>query len=118
MTKEEIIEYCLSYPGTFLDYPFGDEWAVIRHLTNKKTFAHIYNRNSSLYVNLKCEPERSDFYRNAFIEVKPGYHMNKEHWNTLTLDGELPEDAVHEMVKHSFDLTKPKVKVKKSSKQG
>lgn len=68
---------------------------------------------ATLCVNLKCDPDLSEFLRNAFEEVKPGYHMSKEHWNTIILDGNLPEDDLHDMVKHSFDLTKPKHKVKK-----
>lgn len=113
MTKDEIIDYCLSYPNSYEDHPFGEGWTVIRHNGNKKIFALIYNRDEHLCVNLKCEPERADFLRGLFKEVKPGYHMNKEHWNTLILDGELPEHAIHDMVKYSFELTKPKSKKRK-----
>ncbi|WP_204517846.1 MmcQ/YjbR family DNA-binding protein [Brevibacillus fulvus] len=110
MTKDDIIKYCLSFPGAYEDYPFGDGWIAIRHQGNKKMFALIFNYNQHLCVNLKCEPHRADFLRGLFGEVKPGYHMNKEHWNTVILDGELPEHEIHDMVKHSFELTKPKSK--------
>lgn len=108
MTKDEIIGYCLSYPGTYEDYPFGEEWTVMRHQGNKKSFALIYHHNGHLCVNLKCDPDRAHFLRLAFKEVKPAYHMNKEHWNTVILDGELADDDLHDMVRHSFELTKPK----------
>lgn len=113
MKLEEIVEYCLSYPASYEDHPFGEGWTAIRHKGNEKTFSLIFEKDGHLCVNLKCDPDRSDFFRYTFKEVKPGYHMNKEHWNTIILDGNLPEDIIHDMVKHSFDLTKPKSKVKK-----
>ncbi|WP_336774767.1 MmcQ/YjbR family DNA-binding protein [Paenibacillus sp. MMO-58] len=109
----EFVEYCLSYPGSYEDQPFGEGWTVIRHKENKKLFALIYIRNEHLCVNLKSDPERSDFLRQAFKEVNPGYHMNKEHWNTVILDEGLPEDDLHDMVRHSFELTRPKRKKSK-----
>lgn len=113
MKLEEIVEYCLSYPDSYEDHPFGEGWTAIRHKGNKKIFALIFEKDDHLCVNLKCDPDRSDFLRNAFKEVTPGYHMSKEHWNTIILDGDLSEDDLHDMVIHSFDLTKPKHKVKK-----
>lgn len=115
MTMEEIIEHCLSYPSTYEDHPFGEGWTAIRHNGNKKLFALIYNRDGHLCVNLKCDPDRAGFLRSAFKEVKPGYHMNKDHWNTVILDGELPDDVVEDMVRHSFELTRPKLPKKKSN---
>ncbi|MNP56701.1 hypothetical protein D3C76_1514490 [compost metagenome] len=114
MTKDEIIDYCLSYSSSYEDHPFGEGWSAIRHNGNKKIFALIFNHAEHLCVNLKCEPERADFLRGLFEEVKPGYHMNKEHWNTLILDGKLPEHEIHDMVKFSFELTKPKSKKKEA----
>lgn len=114
MTKNEIIDYCLTYPSTYQDSPFDPTSTVIRHNTNKKIFALIFNRGENLCINLKCDPERSDFYRSAYAEITPGYHMNKEHWNTVILDGELSEDVIKELVKHSFDLTRPKIKANKT----
>ncbi|USG66125.1 MmcQ/YjbR family DNA-binding protein [Brevibacillus ruminantium] len=110
MTKDEIMDHCLSYPMSYEDHPFGEGWVAMRHQGNKKIFALIFHHDNHLCVNLKCEPNRADFLRGLFEEVKPGYHMNKEHWNTLILDGNLPEQEIHDMVKHSFELTKPKSK--------
>ncbi|WP_400163519.1 MmcQ/YjbR family DNA-binding protein [Brevibacillus sp. TJ4] len=110
MTKGEFIEYCLSYPGSYEDHPFGEGWVAIRHNGNKKIFALIFHLDGRLCVNLKCDPQRADFLRGLFPDVKPGYHMNKEHWNTLILDGNLPEHEICDMVGHSYALTKPKNK--------
>lgn len=110
MTKEEILDYCLNYPGVYEDHPFDGNWTVIRHLANKKIFAAIYCRDGRFCMNLKCEPGRADFLRSIFEDVKPGYHMNKTHWNTIILDGSLQNDEIYDMVRHSFELTKPKIK--------
>lgn len=108
MTKRELIEYCLTYPGAYEDYPFDEEWAVIRHSGSKKSFALIYERNGHPCANLKCEPMRADFLRSVFDQVQPAYHMNKVHWNTVILDGGLPEQELFDMVAHSFELTMPR----------
>ncbi|MEG7336032.1 MmcQ/YjbR family DNA-binding protein [Bacillus sp. 0102A] len=108
MNHEEMINYFLSYPDTYKDYPFGEGRTVMRHNGNKKWFALIFHLDGHLCVNLKCEPERANFLRSIFKEVKPGYHMNKDHWNTVILDGNLSQEALDDMVQHSFELTKPK----------
>lgn len=108
MTKEELIEHCLTYPGVYEDYPFDEKWTVMSHRGNKKSFALIFDHHGHPCVNLKCEPSRADFLRGIFKEVKQGYHMNKVHWNTVVLDGELPVEELYDMVQHSFQLTKPK----------
>lgn len=109
MTKRELIEYCLTYPAAFEDYPFDGEWAVMRHGGNKRGFAFIYERGGRLCVNLKCEPMRADLLRGAFADVTPAYHMNKEHWNTVALGGDVPEAELLEMIAHSYDLIRPRV---------
>ena len=110
MNKKEIINYCLTYPDAYEDHPFDETWTVIRHKGNKKIFAMVYNHSGHLCINLKCEPSRADFLRSIFKEVKPGYHMNKLHWNTVILDGNMQDEDLFEMVHHSFQLTKPKMK--------
>lgn len=116
MTRGELIELCLGWPGSYEDYPFDDftnpagsgtSWTVMRHRGNKKSFALIFERDG-LCVNLKCEPMRADFLRAAFPDaVTPAYHMNKTHWNTVRPDLLSPEDLT-DMIEHSYDLTKPK----------
>lgn len=110
MTKRELIDYCLTYPTAYEDYPFDDTSAVMRHKGNGKMFALIGERNGAVYINLKCEPMRADFLRSVFRSVTPGWHMNKVHWNTVTMGGDVGGDELYEMIQHSFDLTKPKVR--------
>ena len=82
----------------------------MRHSGNTKSFAYIYKRNGNLCVNLKCDPNESDILRRIYKDVMPAYHMNKEHWNTIIIGGDVPDDALYEMIQHSYDLIKPKQK--------
>jgi predicted DNA-binding protein (MmcQ/YjbR family) len=110
MTKLELIDYCLTYPAAFEDYPFDETAAVMKHSGNKKMFALIAHMDGRLYISLKCEPMKADFLRSAFRDVIPGYHFNKTHWNTVYVDGDVPWDEVCEMIQHSYDLVKPKMR--------
>jgi len=110
MTKQELIDYCLTYPGTYEDYPFDETTTLIRHSANKKMFALIDHLHGKLHVTMKCEPLRADFLRSVFTSVIPGYHMNKEHWNTVYVDGDVSIEELQGMIQHSYDLTKPKVR--------
>ena len=113
MTRQEIIEFCLTFAGAYEDYPFDDindpgAWTAMRHRTNKKTFAFIVVRNGQLIANLKCDPAEADFLRQIYESVTPGYHMNKTHWNTVVIGGDVPEDELKRMIESSYDLIKPK----------
>jgi predicted DNA-binding protein (MmcQ/YjbR family) len=117
MNRKDLIEYCLTLPLAYEDYPFNDindesMWTVMRHKSNKKSFALIYERNGDLCVNLKCDPTEAEFIRQAYTDVTPAYHMNKTHWNTVTLGGDVPEDELLQMINKSYDLIKPKVRKK------
>lgn len=108
-TKKDLIGYCLTYQEVYEDYPFHDPvWAVIRHRGNKKVFAWIYERDDKVCINVKCDPEWVDFWRNAFPGVLPGFHLNKRYWNTIVLDGTVPEAEIKRMIGESYDLTAPK----------
>ncbi len=114
MTRQELIDFCLTFPAAYEDYPFDDitdagAWTVMRHKTNKKSFALIYERGGKLCVNLKSEPLEADFLRQMFEAVTPAYHMNKTHWNTVTLGGDVAGDELERMIKCSYDLIKPKM---------
>lgn len=113
MNKRELIDYCLTFPDAFEDYPFDENWTVMRHGSNKKGFAFIYERDGKLCVNLKCDPMKADFLRQVYHDVTAGFHMNKEHWSTVTIGGDVPERELFEMIRHSHDLTKPKVRRRK-----
>ncbi|MDR2712907.1 MAG: MmcQ/YjbR family DNA-binding protein [Clostridiales bacterium] len=122
MTCQELIDFCLTFPAAYEDYPFdemtGDgAWAVMRHRTNKKSFAFIYERNGKLCINLKCEPVETDFLRQLFSDVTPAYHMNKVHWNTVALGGDVPDDELCRMIGSSYDLIKPKVRRKTNKRE-
>ena len=76
MTKQKLINYCLTLPLAYEDYPFDDvadekAWSVMRHQTNKKTFALIYKRNDKLCINVKCDPVEADFLRQVYTNVTP-----------------------------------------------
>lgn len=108
MERTEWIAYCLTLPGSYEDYPFGEGWTVMRHRENQKSFALIYERNGILWGNLKADPMEADFLRSTFSGVQPAYHMNKAHWNSVALDGSVPEEEIRRMIRRSFDLTAPR----------
>ena len=117
MTRQEIIDFCLTLPGAVEEYPFDDvidesAWTAMRHRANKKCFAFITVHNGRLIANLKCDPMEADFLRQAFVDVTPGYHMNKVHWNTVTIGGDVPDAELKSMIERSYDLIKPKVRRK------
>jgi predicted DNA-binding protein (MmcQ/YjbR family) len=123
MTRQDIIDYCLTFPAAYEDYPFDDisdpgKWTVMRHGINKKSFALIYERGGKLCINLKCDPLEADFLRQMFDDVTPAYHMNKTHWNTVIIgagspcDSDVPEDEIKRMIENSYHLIKPKIKKK------
>ena len=79
---------------------------MIRHRANKKVFAWIYEKDGRIWINVKCDPQWRDFFRSAFPSVVPGYHLNKEHWNSIILDGTVPEKEIRKMIGESYELTK------------
>jgi len=104
-TREEALEYGLSFPGTYPDAPFHDtNWQLVRYKGNKKAFLWTYERNGHINLNVKADPDKAFFWRDIYESVIPGYHQNKEHWNTIILDGSIPDDAVKEMIAESYDL--------------
>lgn len=107
--RQEIVAYCLTYPDVYEDAPFHDpNWIVIRHKENRKVFAWIYEKDGYIWVNVKVDPEWREVRREAYASVLPGYHMNKEHWSSIILDGTVPKNEICRMIGESYDLTKPK----------
>ena len=78
----------------------------MRHRENKKTFACIYEPQNHIWINVKCDPEWREFWRSAFEAIVPAYHMNKEHWNSIILDGTIPMTDIERMISESYELTK------------
>lgn len=110
MKRKEVINFCMKKAEVYEDYPFSNpNWTLMRHKKNKKTFAWIYEREENLWVNVKCDPEWRDFWRNTYASVVPGYHQNKEHWSSIILDGTIPDHDIKKMIGESYELTKPRV---------
>ncbi len=101
MNVEEVRNYCLSLKGAEESLPFGDETLVVK--VGGKIFALI-NLDGPPSVNLKCDPVKALEFRESYPSVNPGYHMNKRHWNTVMLDGSLPDILLRYMISHSYDL--------------
>ena len=102
MTRDELIDLCLGYPGAAEDYPFGDGVAVFR--VAGKMFALVPLAAEPACVNLKCDPAWALELRAAHTSVRPGYHQDKRHWNTVDLDGTVGDDEIREMLDHSYQL--------------
>ena len=111
LTKRELIDYCLTFLDAYEDYPFNEDsaspeaWAALRHKGNRKAFAFVYERKGLLRINLKCDPMFADLLRSTYPGVVPAYHMNKEHWNTVTPEQGIPEQELYEWIRQSYDLT-------------
>ena len=108
MKREEIIQYCLSLPNTYEDYPFPEDnvSVTMKHIKNNKWFALIMKVNDKLYLNVKTNPDYSDILRSAYSYIIPAYHMNKEHWNTIIVDENVDKELVEELIDQSYELTK------------
>ena len=102
MTGDEVREVCASKPGAVETYPFGPNTAVYK--VGGKMFALVPRDARPASVSLKCDPDWSEVLRTAYAAVVPGYHLNKKHWNTLVLDGSVPDDEVEELIGHSYEL--------------
>lgn len=104
-TRQEALAYGLSFPNTYQDAPFHDDnWQVVRIKGTKKIFLWTYEKDGCLNLNVKTDPEWRDFWRQSYDAVIPGYHQNKEHWNTIILDGSIPTQEIKRMIAESYDL--------------
>ncbi len=99
------MEYGLSFPDTYQEAPFHDpNWQLVRVKGSRKAFLWIYERNGYINLNVKVNPEWRDFWRRAYPSVTAAYHHNKEHWNTIILDGTVPDAEIRRMIAESYDL--------------
>ncbi|MGP0586995.1 MmcQ/YjbR family DNA-binding protein [Paenibacillus timonensis] len=101
---KKLVDYCLSKKGAVQEYPFGPETLVMK--VGGKMFAllPVTSDDEAASISLKCDPMIAANLREQHASVKPGYHLNKKHWNTVTVDGSLPLDDVRAMIDHSYDL--------------
>ena len=105
ITREEAIDYGLAFPDTYMEMPFKDtNWQLIRVKESKKAFLWVYEREGNINLNVKVSPEWRDFWRKTFKSVIAGWHQNKEHWNTIILDGSIPEKDIKTMIAESYDI--------------
>lgn len=104
-TRQEVLAYCMTFQGAYQDAPFHDDnWQLARYRGNRKAFAWTYERDGRIWVNVKVDPQWRDFWRETYEAVIPGWHQNKEHWNTVILDGSVPEEEIKRMIAESYDL--------------
>ena len=104
-TREEALNFGLSFPNTYQSAPFHDEnWQLVRVKASKKVFLWTYERNGFINLNVKVNDEWRDFWRDAFESVIPGWHQNKENWNTIILDGSIPDKDIKRMITESYEI--------------
>ncbi|MDZ7744411.1 MAG: MmcQ/YjbR family DNA-binding protein [Candidatus Saccharibacteria bacterium] len=116
MDHKTVEEYLLSMPNTKLDYPFGEEVAVYKVFVPSggadvdvaqgewKMFALVAEGKDPVRLSLKCDPQLAKLLREKYETVLEGYHLNKKHWNTIILSGQLPWEEIQGFIRHSYDL--------------
>lgn len=105
MTREDLLKYGLSFEDTYQDAPFHDQnWQLVRYKGNDKAFLWTYERNGFLNINVKVDPIWKDLWRQTYKSVLPGYHLNKDHWNTIIIDGSVLDEEIKRMIAESYDL--------------
>jgi predicted DNA-binding protein (MmcQ/YjbR family) len=102
MDATELRQWCLQHAGAIEDFPFGPETSVFK--VAGKMFALSALDRAPLEVSVKCEPELAAQLRHSYPAIRPGYHLNKRHWNTITLDGSLPDQLLGDLIEDSYDL--------------
>ncbi|HZM64251.1 MAG TPA: MmcQ/YjbR family DNA-binding protein [Candidatus Saccharimonadales bacterium] len=102
MTHKEVEDYLLSMPNARLDYPFGEGVAVYK--VGDKMFALVAEKSEPVNLSLKCDPLLAETLREKYESVMPGYHLNKKHWNTILLTGQLSWPEVQDLIRHSYQL--------------
>jgi predicted DNA-binding protein (MmcQ/YjbR family) len=102
MDHKTVEEYVLSMQNAVLEYPFGEDVAVYK--VNGHLFALIAEGKNPVRISLKCDPQLSKILRDKYDEVMEGYHLNKKHWNTIVLSGQLSWEEVQALIRHSYDL--------------
>lgn len=101
MNIEEVREFCMAFPNTTESVPFGPNTIVFK--VTGKIFV-LLNIENNFSINLKCNPEEAILLREKYTSVLPGYHMNKNHWNTILLNGLIPENLLKEWIEKSYRL--------------
>jgi predicted DNA-binding protein (MmcQ/YjbR family) len=100
--RDWVIAECLAKPGSAEDYPFGDGVAVFK--VAGRMFAMVPLGPPPASVSLKCDPDLAAGLRARYAAITPGYHLSKRHWNTVVLDGSVPDQELAELIDHSYEL--------------
>lgn len=107
-THKELEAFLLSFPSTWLDYPFGEGTSVYKvgdkAANDGKMFAIIADGTKPVRLSLKCDPQLALVLREKYETVQPGYHLNKTHWNTIICSGQMPDDELFDLIRHSYRL--------------
>jgi predicted DNA-binding protein (MmcQ/YjbR family) len=106
VTSDELREWCLSMPGAIEDFPFAPGVSVFK--VAGKMFALSSLAADPLTISVKCDPILAESLRNSYASIVPGYHLNKRHWLTVSLNEDAGDDMVRDLVQDSYDLVKPK----------
>jgi predicted DNA-binding protein (MmcQ/YjbR family) len=106
MNIEEFRSYCISKKGVHEDFPFGNDTIVMKVLGKMFSLANL---DGPFSINLKCDPEKAVELRERYPSVRPGYHMDKKHWNTVDMDGSVPVKLLKEWIDCSYDLVVAKL---------
>src|SRR2546428_5539270 len=117
MDLADFREYCLTKPGATEGTPFGETVLVFK--VGGKMFALVSLDQVPARMNLKCDPDLALELRDRYEQVRPGYHMNKKHWNTVDIEGGIPDAELRKMIDHSYDLvvnTLPKSTAKRGAR--
>jgi predicted DNA-binding protein (MmcQ/YjbR family) len=107
MTPDELRQCCLQKQGAVEEFPFGDQVSVFK--VAGKMFALSDLDGLPLEVSLKCDPDLAEALRSQHTAIRAGYHLNKRHWNTVTLDGSIDDDEIQDMIQDSYDLVATKL---------
>lgn len=102
ISHKSVEKYLLAMPDARLDYPFGEEVAVYK--VKDKMFGLVAEKSDPVRISLKCDPLLAETLRKKYETVMPGYHLNKKHWNTIVLTGQLNWEEIQDLIRHSYDL--------------
>jgi predicted DNA-binding protein (MmcQ/YjbR family) len=106
MHIEAFYDFCTSLPGTSEDFPFDENTLVFKVMGKMYALIDVEKFES---INLKCDPIRALELRTGYEEIKPGYHMNKKHWNTVSTNGNLSDEFIYDLIKHSYEIVVAKL---------
>jgi predicted DNA-binding protein (MmcQ/YjbR family) len=107
MTLKKLKPFLLNYLGSIEEYPWGPSPMVIK--VGGKIFAIVGLESNPVTISLKCDPEDAIIQRCLYLVIQPGYHLNKEHWNTVTLDKSIPDEVVYQLIDESYTLVSKKL---------